>query len=287
MERFANDAVSNLVAAGGLAANAVQLTVADGRRFPTQGNFTILCEGEYMIVTAVAGNVFTVTRGQEGTAASGHTDGAIVEHVVSARALNVLAAGGGGIGENLTVPLVADFAPFNQGAMTLADTPLGVALNCPATGGGDAIRGMDKALPAAPWAFECGWTPGLFQTNFHHAGMYLRNSGTAAISGFGYFPGGGPVFVWNRYSAPTVWQSAYAIGSPGALGWTAGKRIYQRMRADAAQVYIDVSTDGQNWCQMWSAPIADIAGFDRIGFYVNANHAFYPAAALLQHWKQD
>lgn len=84
-EKLANAAASTLN--GTILANPGTLTVTSATTFPSAGNFRILIDSEILLVTAVAGNVFTVTGGQEGTAAAGHTNLAAVTHILTADAL--------------------------------------------------------------------------------------------------------------------------------------------------------------------------------------------------------
>src|ERR1017187_860807 len=84
-ELFANNAASVLV--GGISSSATSLTVASATAFPATGNFRILVDAgvnlEYMLVTGVAGAVFTVTRGIEGTTGVAHLTGATVVQVLT------------------------------------------------------------------------------------------------------------------------------------------------------------------------------------------------------------
>ncbi|HEX5272508.1 MAG TPA: hypothetical protein VFW33_18550 [Gemmataceae bacterium] len=85
IEQFTNNAQSSLTAA--IAAGDTSLTVANASAFPTAGNFRVLIDGEILLVTAVAGNTFTVTRGAEGTTAAAHAVSAYVTHVLTAGSL--------------------------------------------------------------------------------------------------------------------------------------------------------------------------------------------------------
>jgi hypothetical protein len=89
-EQYANNAQSTLTAA--LTAGATSLSVASAGSFPSSGNFRLLIDQEILLVTAVSGNTFTVSRGQEGTTAAGHANGAYVTHVLTAAALLVIPA---------------------------------------------------------------------------------------------------------------------------------------------------------------------------------------------------
>ena len=84
-ELFANNAASAL--SGGMTSVATTLTVLSATPFPATGNFRILVDYganlEYMLVTGVAGAVFTVTRGIEGTTAVAHLPAVQVVQVVT------------------------------------------------------------------------------------------------------------------------------------------------------------------------------------------------------------
>ena len=59
-EQFANNAQSTLTAA--ITAGATSLTVQSAAAFPSSPQFRILIDSEILLVTAVSGNTFTVTR---------------------------------------------------------------------------------------------------------------------------------------------------------------------------------------------------------------------------------
>lgn len=86
--QFTNNAQTTLAA--DLTAGATSLSVASASGFPASGDFTIVVGSEIMLVTGVAGTVFTVSRAQEGTSAAAHSSGATVQHVVTAAFLNAV-----------------------------------------------------------------------------------------------------------------------------------------------------------------------------------------------------
>ncbi|OAI41008.1 hypothetical protein AYO40_00570 [Planctomycetaceae bacterium SCGC AG-212-D15] len=88
MEQFANNAQSTL--ASGINNSVAFLTVQSATGFSTQGTFRIQIDNEIMLVTGVSGNVFTVSRGQEGTVAAAHNAGACVTQELTAGALAAL-----------------------------------------------------------------------------------------------------------------------------------------------------------------------------------------------------
>lgn len=84
-EQLANNAITTLN--GGITATATSLTVTSATLFPTSPQFRILVDSELMLVTGVAGNVFTVTRGIESTVQTSHNSGANVAVVYTVGAI--------------------------------------------------------------------------------------------------------------------------------------------------------------------------------------------------------
>ncbi len=87
-EKFANRPVTTL--SGGIDGVVTSLTVADASTFPNTGQFRILIDSEYLLVTGVSGNTFTVSRGIESSSPVGHSSGSAVIHVVTAGAMDLL-----------------------------------------------------------------------------------------------------------------------------------------------------------------------------------------------------
>ena len=86
-EKASNNGVSTL--ASGINNSVTSLTVAtgEGSRFPTAGQFRVIVDNEIMLCTARSGDVLTVTRGYEDSAAASHSSGADVTHVLTADAI--------------------------------------------------------------------------------------------------------------------------------------------------------------------------------------------------------
>jgi hypothetical protein len=87
-EKFANNASSTL--SSGISDTDLSLTVSSASSFPTSGQFRIKIENEILLVTSVASNVFTVSRGQEGTSAASHNSGSTVTHILTAGAIKYI-----------------------------------------------------------------------------------------------------------------------------------------------------------------------------------------------------
>jgi hypothetical protein len=85
VEQFVNNAQTTLN--GAINNSVTSLVVTSATGFPTVGNFRLLIDSEIMLVTAVSGTTFTITRGIEGTTAASHSSGAPVTHILTADAL--------------------------------------------------------------------------------------------------------------------------------------------------------------------------------------------------------
>jgi hypothetical protein len=84
-EQFANGPFSTLN--GAIASGAGSLVVTSATPYSGSPQFHIKIDQEIMLVTAVSGTTFTVTRAQEGTSAVSHVDGSLVAQIVSAAAI--------------------------------------------------------------------------------------------------------------------------------------------------------------------------------------------------------
>ena len=88
-EQFANNAATTLSAAVETT-DGTSISVTSATGFPAEGNFRILVDDEIMLVTAVDGTAWAVTRGAESTTGATHLSGAAVTHVLTAGALGAL-----------------------------------------------------------------------------------------------------------------------------------------------------------------------------------------------------
>ena len=89
-ERYANNPISTLSAACGAADGTVAVANAAASGFSVRPQFRVVVDSEVMLVTAVAGNAFTVNRGWEGTAAAAHANGAAVGQVLTQASLQAV-----------------------------------------------------------------------------------------------------------------------------------------------------------------------------------------------------
>ena len=84
-EQFSNLAITTL--SSGVDDSQTTIPVVSVGNFPTQGQFRILIDSEILIVTALSGTTWTVTRGAESTTPASHPANATVAHVLTAGSL--------------------------------------------------------------------------------------------------------------------------------------------------------------------------------------------------------
>ena len=82
VELYVNDPGTTL--ASPALSSDTSIVVNSSAGYPSTGNFRILVGTEIMIVTAVSGTTWTVTRAAEGTSASGYPSTTAVNHILTA-----------------------------------------------------------------------------------------------------------------------------------------------------------------------------------------------------------
>jgi hypothetical protein len=234
VEQYANNAATTL--SGGIDDTVGTLTVASAAGFPASGPFRILVGTELMIVTAVSGADFTVTRGVEGTAATAHSNGDAVTHILTAGSLRALesdavrsvayasrpAAGnegrlflpsdGMGLERDtgslwqpwgplfpFTPPVLADFAWINQGASATATQEKGgIYLTDNAFSGVVQKRILKKAAPSRPYTIDTAWLVAAYPVDGLDFGVGWRQSSDGKLH----------LFRMRQFVHGTTYQSA-------------------------------------------------------------------------------
>lgn len=92
VNRYYSSTAVDTTLTGGVNSSAVSITVASTSGFPTSYPYTLALDydnasEELVNVTAAAGLTLTIVRGQDGTAGTAHSAGAVVKHVISGRDL--------------------------------------------------------------------------------------------------------------------------------------------------------------------------------------------------------
>lgn len=146
------------------------LTVASSAGFPSAvtnvGQFRVLIDTEYLVVTNVSGVTWTVTRGNGGSAAATHSSGAPVTHVLTAASLEALKVS---LRDKHLKPSAALFETFVRSThipsavVTTSGTLYLTALALPA---GVAISSISfQSHTSGPGDSKTNWWFGLYDAN--------------------------------------------------------------------------------------------------------------------------
>ena len=87
-EQLTNNAQTTVASGLSNLTDPVTFVVTSAALFPTTGTFHILVGSELLLVTAVSGTSWTVSRAQEGTGAAPHANGDMVTEVLTTEALD-------------------------------------------------------------------------------------------------------------------------------------------------------------------------------------------------------
>jgi hypothetical protein len=227
VELYANAAQTTLF--NSLTAAATSLTVNNGSAFPLTGNFRILIDQEIMLVTAVAGNVWTVTRAVETYAgapqvAANHNAGATVTQVLTSTGIqDVLSVGHPVVGGTSRTVLFVDAsgnlaqdeANFNYVGGTLF-------LSGSLQTNGAAIFGSfsvinDSAMVAVSATIANGGTGGTYHVNDVLTGQG-NSSWTVTTVGAGKVTGISLLSVGPTFVMPSEPESTTNGGQGGGNG---------------------------------------------------------------------
>lgn len=263
-EKYSNSAQTTLN--GTITSGATTLVVTSATLFPTSPRFRILIDSEILLVTAVSGTTFTVTRGVESTTAAAHTTGATVTHVLTGTGLESLA--------ERFVPMPrgsevssADYAWTNQGTATLTENTNAGAftLVAPASAGG--VRIFQRSLPAAPYtATALVWYLGLGGSPCC-GGIYLRESSSGKFTGIGLLESGS--LELQKWTNPTTFSALYAGSFSNWQRYI--NPVYLRLRDDNTNRFYEISADGSHYETINTGTITrtDFLTPDQFAFAIN------------------
>lgn len=305
MEQFSNE--GSAVLDGGINNSVTSITVKSPIRVPATGTFRARIDDEYIKVTAVSGNTWTVARNDGGSSAASHSDNAPINLVVTREAVDAIVSvrqSGSEVANrralNFLGATVADDAVNGQATITISSGPVdevafttppasntltwvnqgtatvsnnsygGWHLNAPAVGASDNNRMLVTSIPGTtPWSFIVRLNVLTLSVNYTDAGMTIRESSTGKFYRLGFGVSG---VVVDRWSGPTSFasneMSPTAISHGTPIRW--GKISY-----DGTNIVFSVSHDGLNWMQLRSVGKTSYftSGPDQVGVVANANQA--------------
>jgi hypothetical protein len=320
-ERFANGGLSSLAA--GIDDTEGSLTVKSAVGFPAVGNFRIIIGTEIMLVTAVQGKTFTVTRGAESTTAAAHNADDAVFHVLTAgslaqRDIEQFATGlitardaAGQAGRlylptdglvsqdngtlwdmmplnKMTPPNSSDFTWVNQGTSTVATTK-GMMVVTSQGGTSDSLRLLVKNAPATPYTItvcmmaQSGYYPGA--STVGQFGICWRDSASGKIITYGWGMSSYPLyFSYSQWTNyTTLSANQFEYGAP------AQGLFWIRFADDGTNRTVKLSTDGATFALV--SPAQSRTTFltaDQIGVYVNNWSSTYVLARVVSvlNWSE-
>ncbi len=309
-EQFDNNIADDLN--GAINAVVTSVTVTDGSKFPSDGNFHIKVENEIMLVTARATNVFTVIRGREGTAGAVHADAVVVTLFFTTQSIRSFAADHANfyLDEGIPGPLgsftdtngnvltSSSFAWINQGTSTVSDLANNSAIRMRAqTGTGANIRLLKRAAPSTPYTIYAAFAPVLSQigTNITHCGFCWReiSSGNLKVIALARHIIGADdrphQLNYGQYTNPTTFAT---WDSPDGLDeiWNWNDRLtWMFITDDGTNRSWGISMNGLKF-QILDSELRG-ANFttapDEVGFYMNVNDATRQQALNVLHWSEQ
>lgn len=319
-EKFTNQAQSSLN--GAINGITTSVVLVDASKFPSAGNFRIVCESEIMLVTAVSGNTLTVIRGYEGTSAASHNSGTGVSHVITAGALdqfrienlnsgtvagtpaaekagrlyyttnssyiyrdNGTAQIPWGPAFQMTEPVLGSFTWVNQGGATAVSTNGGIYMQKTGASSAENHSFMVQSV-AAPYTLVAGYSTIANMTNpYGLTGVYLYNSGSGKniMVRFGGCDNYTKSLFIQQFNTVGGTNSV-TFGSNANANWYHGMggMYWVKITDDNTTRRYYIGSDPNHFMQFASEASGTFLTADKIGFGVNAFNA--DTGIWLQHW---
>ncbi len=316
-EKLANNASSTLN--GAINNSVTTLVVTSATPFPAAGNFRILVDSEIMLVTAVSGTTFTVTRGSAGSTAASHVDTSTVTHVVTSAGLaayrgDVLQAGAyasapaAAIGGRLYLstdgpyllrdtgssydaygPVQKQFVPddslfgwINQGGASITTTGGPVVLAVPSSGTkNNRIR--KKTAPATPYTVTARIKGLAFPSDYFNFGLLFRESGSGKLHAFQVGHVTNVLLASTKFTDATTFSADYVTAS--VISLPMGVPEWLRIADDGANRICSFSYDGLNWQAFHTVGRTDFLTADEVGFFGNSENS-KPVTVALHSYKE-
>ena len=295
------------------------------RRSRPSGNFRIKIDGEILIVTGVAGNTFTITRGAEGTTAATHANGASVIHLLTKGGLEARVANrfisdiydnkpAAGVKGRLFLPTDGLFleyddgaawhkyGPFkrlkappqtgwswvNQGNATVTYSDGRLVLEDPDLDGTDPeLRLYVRPAPQWPAALTMAFLFNGIGDDTPRMGFCFRQTGGGA--------GDGNIHTFGVYLGTSRWAiernvySSPTVKSTGG-GWDTTRSperlLWFRFQVVGDKKQVYYSMDGVNWVLGYETTLTSYATPNQVGLYIDPQANAQPVSLSLVHWEE-
>jgi len=275
-ERLENGSVSNLN--GTINDTTTTVAVGDAGVFSSVPQFRIIIDSEIMLVTAIAGNNFTVTRGAEGTTASAHTNGAVVAQIITREGLQRYHRDWSpAFDDSARSPFqlldqsnntleVANFTWQNQDGATAVDMNSGGIILTDPTKATDGLSSLIRTAPSAPYTITAAFIPMWKNLNTPSFGVVVRESGTGKLSNMSWSKGSN--LVASNYTNDTTFsadiKASEEWSSPSGPVWL-------RIEDDNTDLNFSMSMDGIHFIQFATQGRTSFmaGGPDQVGVVIN------------------
>lgn len=279
LSNFGTTTLSTTMLSGDTAA-----ILTDGSVMPSSGDFVLLIENEYVLVTNISGNNITVTRGYAGTTAVTHSSGVTVKLVLSKEVLenyfgehvqlggyasrpstpktgthyyaNDIDLGWKYNGSNwdlihpVYVPYtnrvdLSGWTSVNLSTSTWTDYNGVLVAGAFPTSSGENIRGYSKNLPSAPYKLNLLLRMTQIQYNFINNGLSLYDG--TKFTTFGMFYNSGPKIDVAKYTNITTFSGTISYSKDHWFG----DYVWFQIEDDNTNWYYRFSTDGNKYNQVF------------------------------------
>jgi len=321
-EQYANFGTATLITGIGGTSTATTWTVLGSAGYPTSANFHVTIDNEILLCTAssITSGTFTMSgsRGQENTAITTHSAGAIVLHAITAGAMDQIIADGFTLtsfagkpaaskagrlqtytdvpnaardnGTTLvpfgplyqfTDPTTVSFAWRNQGSATESVNGQSLYLLAPALAG-DNIKGREIAQPSRPYTITICIVPHMAYANFNAGGLYFTDNATGKIVNFVF--NATRTLQVNYYTNATTFSST-PISAQEMLITTP---LWMRVTDDGTNFLFYWSSNGVNFHKFGASlgRTAFLAAPSHVGYFAMSANGTWPAGVNLYSWQQ-
>lgn len=218
-EQFKNNSATTLSAAI-TSTSATAITVANATQLPSSPQFRIIVDSELMLVTGISGNTLTVVRGAEGSAATVHSNGSAVTHIVTVGSLQAYGRDNDGYFDGARPPLQlldasgntltsSSFTTYNGAgdahAAVVSDSDRRITIKRQAgsgSGSAELMTHLARSAPATPYSIIIAIQPLVTTDSGKFAsivGFRESSTGKAKVLRIAYFSGVNE-FAINTYT---------------------------------------------------------------------------------------
>ena len=289
--------------------------------FPTNPQFRLLVDQEIMLVTAVSGTTFTVTRGIENTVAAAHANGANVYLIFTAGAMDQIRADistrstwanrfaaekvgrfflpsdgydierdngtswdAAGPLDPLTPPVAGNFSWRNQGTSTITQQGSGLFLSTPASATNNvAIQEIN--VPAKPYSVIAKIRPLLYLGGTQYCGLCFDDGTKLATFGYQWDTVATlPKITSDKWTNVTTFSANYTFVDARLFHWM--QLMYLKIHDDSSNRICSVSPDGINFITIHSVATNDFLTPTKVGFFATTSDSGKAAGMLLESWQQ-